>query len=232
MISVFDEIVKNVNSEISENLVLVRESFNARGYLHWPNFISGVGGDIFKTELDKVEKSKIRRDLKMPESRYTDRFLSTISSTSIHSQTAFFENVYSHKNLLNVFSLIASEEVYCISDPQERYVINFMENCGDVHGTHSDSFGFACTIFFESPDKEDGGVFEIAKEDGDFNSVECGEGEQIYAMPGDMIFFRSSIPHRVSSLSRQSRRVVLSMGYSNFHNKDNLSYSSGYLYSD
>jgi hypothetical protein len=204
------------------------EFFRANRYVILPNFFSDWGFSILRGEGQRLAAQASRRDVFMDES-HSWRHMATIGSLKLQQLSSIVPDMYSCHDLFAFLAGVAGEPVDCVPDKNEQYVLNCLQQGGDYHGGHVDSYSFAFNVIIDTPPPGSGGVVKILESlDGD------PFGEKSMEIPlraNDAYFLRTDIAvHMVTQIEDQSRRIALNFAYKSGRDKAQESYSSSLLY--
>jgi hypothetical protein len=174
----------------------------------------------------------IRRDLKMKESDGTPRKMYTIGGDKVVEYSTIIPTLYRDQGLLSFLVGVAGEDVYEIPDPIENHNVNVLEQMGDIHGGHVDTYAFAFNLLVEAPPKGTGGTLEFVPGSTAIEDLDSPKVRRIDHEPGDCYFLKTDeAVHRVAPLTHPGRRMIINLGYANPATVDLQSYSASALYS-
>jgi hypothetical protein len=204
------------------------EFFRANRYVILPNFFSDWGFSIVRGEGQRLAGLASRRDVFMDES-HSWRHMATIGSLKLQQLSSIVPDMYRCNDLFEFLSGVAGEPVDCVPDKNEQYVLNCLQQGGDYHGGHVDSYSFAFNVIIDTPPPGSGGVVKILEsldsDPFDENSI------QIPLRANDAYFLRTDIAvHMVTQVAGESRRIALNFAYKAGRDDAQESYSSAQLY--
>lgn len=209
-----------------------RHAFLRHKYVRFPAFFQEQSFDMLRSEVDRLRRLAIRRDLKMEGSGNTLRKMSTLGGHVVGEYSTLVPDFYHDDQLLEFLRGVAGEPVLGVPDPVENHVLNCLHQTGDIHGGHVDTYAFAFNISIDGTTPEDGGALEFVPGSVELEDLEGSSVQRAWHEPGDCYFLRTDqAVHRVSSLLRpEARRTILNFAYANPATLDLESYSTSSLY--
>jgi hypothetical protein len=193
----------------------LRERFSNEGYVPLSNLLTPATLASLKEEARRLEALAKRRDFLMECMENSPRHMTTVGGQVIDRESALIANLYSSPPLLGFLRAVTGLPLTSVPDPLERHVANYLHRPGDTHGAHFDDFPVALILFMETPERpEDGGLLEFVANTTDLADIDTPRARRAFHRAGDAYLLRSdTTAHRVTPLTRQSRRVVLNFAY-------------------
>ena len=108
-----------------------------------------------------------------------------------------------------------------------------MQQQGDTHGAHIDTYKYTLITAIETPEKGIGGCLELIPNSHDPNAFDDPNANivSLCAQDGDcMLLDAGDSVHRVTPLTKPSRRIVVASAFANGKTRNDASYSSEKLY--
>jgi hypothetical protein len=207
------------------------EQFARDKYVRFPGFFTLDAFALLADEVERLRQLAIRRDLQMQGSDGSPRRMSTLGGHVIGEYSTLVPQLYSDSHLLTFLSGVAGEEVLEVPDPVENFVLNVLHRPGDIHGGHIDVYAFAFNIFIEGPPEDAGGALEFVPSSDQLADLKGPKVRRVWHQPNDCYLLKTDeAPHRVSPLTRETRRTIINMAFANHATADLASYSSSVLY--
>ena len=220
---------KKINNFAIDHLDAIQKEFKVNGYVVIKAFYNSEMLDELVKIWKNLEPFACHKNVEIEYMFKSQRVMQTISGRQIDKATTTIKEFYCSTELMSLLSYITQDKVFALKDSIERYVINCLSNVGDVHGLHIDSFPYACSHVVYAPEIDCGGVLEIY--DG-FSGIFTGKINKVALEVGDIVIFKSSeLPHLVSPLIQETKRIVINMAYANIKTFELPSYSRELLYS-
>lgn len=209
-----------------------REAFLRDHYVCLPAFFQASSFDLLRSEVDRLRRVAIRRDLKMAGSGDTLRKMSTLGGHVVGAYSSLIPDFYHDEGLLQFLAGVAGEPVLAVPDPVENHVLNCLHQPGDIHGGHVDTYAFAFNISIDGTTPEDGGALEYVPGSVELEDLDGPRVRRAWHEPGDCYLVRTDLAvHRVSPLLRpEARRTILNFAYANPATLRLESYSTSSLY--
>jgi hypothetical protein len=137
----------------------------------------------------------------------------TIGSTQVEATIPALKRSYEDEGIAHRLSQLAGTRMIPLKDRNERMVLNILEQDGDTHGAHRDSFDLALNIILDSPARGAGGLLEYSDSHLNPEDFEKARATALWLRAGDGYLMESiRLLHRVCPL-RSGRRISLSMAY-------------------
>jgi hypothetical protein len=159
------------------------------------------------------------------------RHMTTIGGHMIVKHSDVIPKLYVARELRVVLEAIAGIELLDVPDQVGRFVINYLDQPGDVHGAHFDDHPLAFVMFLEAPPPEVGGHLEMLAKAVTLDEIESERTRRYSHSAGDCYVLRADTSaHRVTPLARRDRRVVLNMAFASVTSAAIVSDSASLLY--
>lgn len=188
------------------NEIELKEFFDKKGYLIFRNFLSKSCIQRLLCDVNALYANSVRKNMLVDDGVYsTRRKLRVINSKVIKEISPEIIELYHSDKLLGLVSRLTGKNITPYSDSLESCVLNILEEEGDCHGWHKDTFPYVLNIAIEVPNKNKGGVVEVKEKD---------YISDIFLEKGDAYLLKSNkLPHRVTSLKENTKRWVISLAY-------------------
>jgi hypothetical protein len=204
-------------------------AFARTGIVKLDAAFTGAEFQALQAEVYALMPFAVRRDLRMPESGYTARSMSTIGGHFVRKYAPLLRHMYSSENIRSELSRVTETEVFLAPDPIEDVVVNILHLTGDVHGAHVDTYAYALSICIDAPCF--GGELEFVQGGESTHDLLCQSVNRIKLQSGDCYLMGSrSGVHRVAPLTGPERRTVVTMAYADSATRFAHSYSTSVLY--
>ena len=197
-----------------------------------PAFLTDDGVTRFRNEARMLLQHGQRRDLQLGG---TPRRLLTVNHETIVELGRLIPALLESEELLEFLSGLAGTALVPYGDEYESAAVLHLENAGDTHGGHVDSFRYAFGIALDVPGKYDkGGVLEYVPNEEHVRALQTKACRHHRMNPGDAYLMHRTDRnvHRVSPLEQaSSRRTMLSLALSTPDERDRPSESSDAMFS-
>lgn len=210
-----------------------KAEFAEQRYVHLKAFYQGAALVLLKREIERLARKAIRRNFNMTETDETPRVLSTLNGNIIDEFSSLIPSLYRDPSLCEFLSAIVGEQIHTVDDPGEEYVLNILHQPGDTHGAHIDTYKYTLITAIETPDKGIGGCLELVPNSRDANAFDDLKANivSLCAQDGDCVLLDAgNSTHRVTPLTKPSRRIVIASAFANGETRNDVSYSSEKLY--
>jgi len=209
----------------------MQDAFQRDGYLKVSHLIPDLVKQRVTQEtfhlLDKLAK---RRDLHIPATGNTPRFLSNVRQEDIAQHGTVIPAVYHSQPLLDWLSVMAQEEVIANPWEFEKFIINRQEKAGDTHGWHWGDYPYSLIWIIDAPDPSYGGLLQTVPHTR-WNKTNPAVHEHLIRNPirtkahatGDVYLLKSDTTlHRVTPLVKTPPRprVIINMAWERAKDKD------------
>ena len=209
------------------------QQFRDNCYVCLPSFYRPEAFALLCDEVERLRLSATRRDLQMAETDNTPRRMYTVGGDKVVEYSTIIPSLYRDERLLAFLSGVAGEEVFEVPDPVENHNVNVLDQVGDVHGGHVDTYAFSFNVLMEAVPEGSGGALQFVPGSTSVEDLEGPGARSVHHPVGHCYFLKTDgAVHRVSPLTRPGRRVVLNMAYANPATVNLRSYSTGALYGD
>lgn len=208
-----------------------RRAFADDGFVVFPGLFAGPALVSLQAALEPALRRARRRELLMPDSDYTPRRMLTVGGDVLAAAAPRVPLLYHDPALRAALAEIAEGPLLPVPDPIENHVLNILDQIGDIHGAHVDTYAYAFNLLIEAPPPGAGGLLEFVP-----GSTQPADlvGPRVRRVPlaaGDAYLLRTDRNvHRVSPLERAGRRVLLNFAYADETTVGLRSYSSSLLY--
>jgi hypothetical protein len=164
-----------------------------------------------------------RRELLIEQSGGTPRAYNSVGRDAIRRHGTYIPAFFDSKAVLAFLGRIVGEPLHRVPYEPEEFIINSQSRTGDTHGWHWDDYSFALVWVVDEPDVLSGGRVEftprIKWERSDTKSLlqrtlSAEQIRSVHVPAGSCYLLRAKDAlHRISPLTRETRRTVIVFTY-------------------
>jgi len=209
----------------------LRQAFIRDGYLKVSSRIpSAVKERISDEALRLLAAHAKRRDLRIPVTGNTPRFMSNVRQQDVAMFGEVIPAVYHSNALMDWLGSLVGDTVIPNPWEYEKFIINRQEHAGDTHGWHWGDYPFSMIWVIRAPDERYGGQLEyvphtwwdkrepLVEEHLKRNNVRSASHQS-----GDVYLLKSDTTlHRVAPLVQDATRVIINMAWERASDKGRL----------
>lgn len=182
-----------------------------------PSVVASVKAEV----IELLGKYATRRDIVIPETGNTPRFMSNVSAVEIAKHGRLIPAIYYSPSLNAFLGRITDDSLIPCPWKPERFLINRLEGAGDTHGWHWDDYPFSLLWVLEAPPAEEGGLVQCIphtqwdkKHPGIEEYLVNDSIRTYYHRTGDIYLLQADTTlHRVTPLKRDAIRCAVNMAW-------------------
>lgn len=204
-------------------------SLSRDGYVKISHFVHEDVKALIKEETyNLLSKMAKRRDILIPVTGNTPRYLSNVKQEDIAKHGKVISSVYHSTAFMNFIGTIACEEIIPNPWEYEKFIINRLEKPGDTHGWHWGDYPYSVIWIIEAPPMDYGGLLQCIPHTY-WNKQDPKVEEYIlrnsihshYHATGDVYLLKSDTTlHRVTPLEKEATRVIINMAWERERDKN------------
>lgn len=227
--SLFERHLSSSLANISDVKFDLSHPLSKYGYIKITDFIPQQVITLIRDETySLLENLSKRRDILIPTTGHTPRYLSNVRQEDIEKYGEVIPSVYHSKRFMDFISLIAQTTIIPNPWKYEKFIINRLEKTGDTHGWHWGDYPYSIIWIVEAPSSDYGGMLQCIPHTY-WNKEEPRVEDYILSNPirsyhhssGDVYLLKSDTTlHRVTPLEKPSTRVIINMAWEREIDKD------------
>jgi hypothetical protein len=172
-----------------------------------------------------LQEEALRREVIIAQSGNTPRAYDSVGRNAIREKGQYISAFFDSPSILNLLSRITGEPLYKVPYEPEEFIINSQNRSGDTHGWHWDDYSYALVWVVDEPDVFSGARVEFVPNipwkktdtrDWIRNVLTEYTIHSRHVAQGQCYLLRArDALHRISPLTKESRRTVIVFTYAN-----------------